>query len=139
MLTALENIAKRHPHVWVELTTLVIPGLNDSDEEMTELASWVLKTFGDRAVLHLSRYFPCYKMKVSATPPETLVRLRQVAMNAGIRFVYIGNVRLPGAEDTCCPNCNEVLIQRRGYTVKGGNFRDGKCEKCGTTIPGVWS
>eukprot|EP00727_Mastigamoeba_balamuthi_P006062 m51a1_g2075 hypothetical protein (342) ;mRNA; r:1482812-1484351 len=141
VLAAIERVATRHPHVWVELTTLVIPTLNDSDAEMTSLATWVRATLGDRAVLHLSRYFPRYKMAIGPTPPATLERLRGVALRCGVPHVYVGNVRTEGGEDTRCPKCSELLVERRGYSVRvaSGSFASGRCLKCGAAVPGVWA
>ncbi len=123
----------------VEPTNLLIPTLNDSDDELTQLARWIAGNMGRDTPLHFSRFFPNYQMKnLPPTPPETLERAKAIATSEGLHYVYIGNISMPDAENTRCPSCNALLIERRGYEILQNNLRDGKCPKCNTEIPGVW-
>lgn len=131
-------ILAREAGVLLEPTNLVIPTLNDSDEDFRKLARWIAGNLGKETPLHFSRFFPHYQMKnLPPTPPETLERARAIARAEGLCYVYIGNVSLPGAENTYCPACNQLLIERRGYTVLNNHIRKGKCP-CGREIVGIW-
>jgi pyruvate formate lyase activating enzyme len=123
--------------IWIEITTLVIPGQNDSDEELNGIARFI-KSVGDDIPWHVSRFHPTYQLTgVPRTPVETLVRARKIGFDAGLRYVYEGNV--PGeGEDTICWNCRRTLIGRVGYRVQVNAVRDGKCGSCGALIEGVW-
>jgi pyruvate formate lyase activating enzyme len=125
--------------IWFELVVLIVPTLNDSDEENKQMAKWIHDNLGDSVPVHFSRYHPTYKIRdIPPTPVATLERIRNQALDAGLKYVYLGN--LPGhpGEDTCCPNCREVLINRTGYQINSNQLVDGKCPKCSTAIPGVW-
>jgi len=125
--------------VWLEITNLVIPTLNDDPKKIREMSAWIVKNLGPDVPLHFSRFFPYYKLKdLSPTPLETLRDARKAAMDAGLRYVYIGNIR-SDAENTACPRCKKVLIERIGYYVKQNNIAGGKCRFCNTAIPGIWS
>jgi pyruvate formate lyase activating enzyme len=125
--------------VWLEVTNLVIPTLNDNMKTIGEMSRWMLKNLGADVPLHFSRFFPNYKLNnLPPTPVETLTDARKTAMDAGLKFVYIGNVRHE-AESTFCPHCKKLLIERIGFFVKQNNISNGKCRFCGTPIPGVWS
>ncbi len=125
--------------VWIEITNLVIPTLNDKSTEIREMCRWIVKNLGPDVPLHFSRFFPNYKLKnLPPTPEETLFGARKTAREAGLRYVYIGNMRSE-AENTLCPQCGKVLIERIGYYVKRNNISNGKCRFCGTKIAGVWS
>ncbi|MCC7108973.1 MAG: AmmeMemoRadiSam system radical SAM enzyme [Deltaproteobacteria bacterium] len=122
---------------WVELTTLLIPGHNDSDTEIEALATWVAKELGPEVPLHFSAFHPDYKlMDAPPTPPATLSRARDLARKAGLRYVYTGNVHDADGESTWCPSCGERLIERDWYTLGGWNLREGCCGRCGTRIAG---
>ncbi len=130
---------KRETDVWIELTTLLIPGENDSDEEISQMCDWILKNLGDSVPLHFTAFFPTFKLQDHApTSPETLIRARQIALKAGIKFCYVGNVHNPKAQTTFCPSCHKPLIERNWHQVNNNAIRDGKCMYCGTSIPGVW-
>jgi pyruvate formate lyase activating enzyme len=132
-------VALKQEGVWLELTNLVIPTLNDDPKMIREMSAWIVKNLGPDVPLHFSRFFPYYKLKdLPPTPPETLRDARRTAMDAGLRYVYIGNIR-NDAENTACPRCRKVLIERAGYFVKQNNLAGGKCRFCGATIPGIWS
>ena len=124
--------------VWVELTTLLIPGLNDSDEEIGALSAWVAKELGADVPLHFSAFFPAYKLtNVAPTPPETLTRARNIARAAGLHHVYTGNVHDVAGGTTYCPSCQQALIVRDWYEIRDYRLTDqGACPHCGATIAG---
>jgi pyruvate formate lyase activating enzyme len=125
--------------VWIELTTLIIPGLNDSDEELADLAGFIKNEVGAETPWHVSAFRPTYKMTDRPpTPPESLLRAREIGLKAGLKHVYTGNAYLPGAEDTYCGQCQATLISRSGFTVKENRLKDGHCPKCGAAAAGVW-
>lgn len=125
--------------VWVEVTNLIIPTANDSEEDITELCLWIKDNLGPDTPVHFSRFFPMYKLlDLSPTPLNTLIRAKEIAQKTGLRYVYIGNVGQNAGEDTICPACNKLLIKRTGYTVLENNIKDKKCKFCGAQISGVW-
>jgi pyruvate formate lyase activating enzyme len=124
--------------IWLEVTTLVSPGLNDSGEELRWVASYLLNELGPNVPWHVSRFYPQYQMSdVPPTPAATLARAWQIGREVGLRYVYVGN--LPGheSESTLCPGCGAVVIERHGYAVRFRALRDGACAQCGTAIAGV--
>ncbi len=126
--------------IWVELTTLLIPGYNDSEEELREAAKWIASV-DKNMPWHLSRFFPAWKMKdVPPTPIETLRKAYEIGKEAGLNYVYVGNLDDEDRESTYCPNCGFRVIDRRGHLGQfvENHLKDGKCPKCGTEIPGVW-
>lgn len=124
--------------VWLEITNLVIPTLNDDRKKIKEMCLWIRNNLGPDVPIHFSRFFPNYKLKnLPPTPLETLIMARQTALEAGLRYVYIGNIRSE-AENTYCHNCNRLIIERHGYFVKENNIINKRCRFCGTLIPGVW-
>jgi len=126
---------------WVEVVTLVIPGWNDSDRELGDIARFVAGVSPD-IPWHITAYHQDYQMPESRdTPAETLLRAAQIGQAEGLRFVYAGNLpgRLEGLEDTLCPSCRTRLIERRGFAVLANRLVDGKCPKCSAAIPGIWS
>ncbi|MFX1513487.1 MAG: AmmeMemoRadiSam system radical SAM enzyme [Promethearchaeota archaeon] len=122
--------------VHVETTTLLIPGLNDSKEELRRLVQWQLDTLGPNTPVHFSRFVPHHKMKDRPlTPAKTLETARKLALEAGMKFVYIGNLRGSG-NHTYCPKCNVTILKRNGYDIKKRELTDdNKCGKCGEIIP----
>ena len=128
----------RDAGVWVEVTNLVIPGVNDSLGDIERMCRWLAREGFADSPLHFSRFFPSYRMTgVPPTPTETLVNARKVAADCGLNYVYIGNTSLPGAEDTRCPRCGTVLIRRSGYSVSAAGF-NGSCPECRREISGKW-
>lgn len=123
--------------IWIEITTLIIPGLNDSDEELKGIARFI-RSVGEDIPWHVSRFHPTYKlMEQPLTPLKTLQRAREIGIAAGLRYVYEGNV--PGeGEDTICWSCRKTLVGRRGYTIETNAVESGKCGYCGAKIEGVW-
>lgn len=131
-------VLAREAGVFVEITNLVIPTLNDSDEDFRKLARWIAANLGAETPLHFSRFFPQYQMKhLPPTPAETLERAKAVALDEGLCHIYIGNLSLPDSENTYCPSCGRLLIERRGFTVLKNTLTDGKCS-CGKDIVGIW-
>ena len=124
--------------VWVEVTTLVIPGLNDSDTELRDIADFI-KEVGADIPWHVSAFHPTYKMLDRPyTPVDTLLRARQIGLKAGLRYVYTGNIPGQDGESTYCYECNALLIERVGYTIRYNRLQDGCCHQCGARIDGVW-
>lgn len=125
--------------VWLELVVLVIPTLNDSEQEFRQMTQWVFKNLGPDVPMHFTRFHPMYKIKnLPSTPVETLEMARDIARQSGLHFAYIGNVPGHEGEHTYCYKCTAPLIRRIGFFVQENNLKDGKCPKCGTVIPGVW-
>lgn len=125
--------------VWFEITNLVIPGVNDDPALVRKMCEWIRDNLGTDYPLHFSRFFPKYKLLTKpATPVKTLENLKNIAEETGIKFVYLGNIPGRPSENTYCPGCGKLLIERRGYVVRQNNISDGKCEFCGEPIPGVW-
>ncbi len=123
--------------IWVEVTTLVIPTKNDSEEELREIARWIYRT-DSKIPWHISAFYPTYKMNnLPRTPVSTLDRAREIGLEEGLRYVYTGNVPGDPGESTYCYNCKERIIHRYGFTVHENLVRDGKCPHCGSEIDGV--
>jgi pyruvate formate lyase activating enzyme len=125
--------------VWLEITNLVLPTLNDDMKTIREMCKWIKKNLGVDTPIHFSRFYPQYKLdNLPPTPLETITEARKTAMDVGLKYVYIGNIRNEG-ENTYCPKCKKMLIEREGYFVKQNNIASGKCKFCSTSIAGVWS
>ncbi|HBY56797.1 MAG TPA: AmmeMemoRadiSam system radical SAM enzyme [Candidatus Atribacteria bacterium] len=125
------EIAKSYSHI--EITNLLIPELNDREEEIKELVNW-LASQGENIPLHFSRYFPCYKMNIEATPISTLYKARDIAQKK-LKYVYIGNIWDEEANTTYCGNCKKILIKRTGYNIINlGLDKTGKCKYCGEQV-----
>jgi pyruvate formate lyase activating enzyme len=123
--------------IWVEVTTLVVPGLNDSEEELKKIAAF-LRGVDKNIPWHISKFYPMYKLdNLPSTPLATLRAAFDAGKAAGLRYVYLGNVAGQG-EDTFCYNCNERLIGRVGYYVRNNNIKEASCPKCKVRIEGVW-
>ncbi|MBI5599491.1 MAG: AmmeMemoRadiSam system radical SAM enzyme [Deltaproteobacteria bacterium] len=125
--------------IWVEITTLVIPTLNDSEDELRGVARWIYKT--DKSMpWHISAFYPAYKLThLLPTPVAIIDRAREIGFEEGLRYVYTGNVPGDPGEATYCHNCKKVLIERHGFSVSANRVRDSKCPDCGAAIDGVWS
>lgn len=124
---------------WLEVTTLLIPGLNDSPAELAELAGFIASQLGSQTPWHISRFHPDYKMSDRpVTPTETLLLARDVGRAAGLDFVYIGNAAGPGFGHTRCPACHAVVVQREGFRCGREGLKDGACRACGARLPGIW-
>jgi pyruvate formate lyase activating enzyme len=124
--------------VWVEVTTLLIPDLNDSEEDLRNIAGFI-KSVDPYIPWHVTQFYPTYKlMDKPRTPVKTLQKAREIGFEAGLKYVYEGNIPGEGGENTYCQNCRELLIRRLGFSIVNNNIKDGQCLKCGTAIKGVW-
>ncbi|MBD3169749.1 MAG: AmmeMemoRadiSam system radical SAM enzyme [candidate division Zixibacteria bacterium] len=125
---------------WLELVYLVIPTLNDKEDEMKRMCNWISRELSPDVPLHLTRFHPMYLMKnLPSTPRDTLFKLHEIAREAGLNYVYIGNVPGNKYEHTYCPQCGKILIERYGYRLGERNITDSRCKFCDTKIPGVWA
>ncbi|MFC1808303.1 AmmeMemoRadiSam system radical SAM enzyme [Candidatus Omnitrophota bacterium] len=126
--------------VWTEITYLLIPTLNDDPEYIKETSMWIKENLGPDTPLHLSRFWPTYKLQIiSPTPVETLEKAANIAMAAGLRYVYIGNIRGNKGGITHCPHCDKPIVKRIGYNVIENNIKEGKCGFCAEKIAGIWN
>ncbi len=129
---------KHETKVWFEITTLLIPGHNDSEEEISAMSHWLMRELGPDVPLHFTAFHPDHKMPdVPATPPSTLVRARRIAMDHGLHYVYTGNVRNAEGDTTYCAGCHQPLIERDWHRI--ANYRvtpAGQCPRCGTVVAG---
>ena len=124
---------------WIEITTLLIPGLNDSEEELTKLAEFIAEQNVD-IPWHISRFHPTYKLlNVLPTSPEKIHIAEQIGHKAGLRYVYTGNIPGDEGEKTKCHNCGNLLIDRYGFYVNFNNIKNGRCPVCNSLIPGIWN
>ena len=132
---------RRETRVWLEITTLLIPGENDSDAELDAMTRWIAAELGPDVPLHFSAFHPDWKMTDRpATPPATLARARSLAMGNGLRYVYTGNVHDAVGGSTWCPGCGALLIERDWFELgRWGLAPDGRCAACGLAIPGVFA
>ncbi|MGV8892518.1 MAG: AmmeMemoRadiSam system radical SAM enzyme [Burkholderiaceae bacterium] len=129
---------KHETDVWFEITTLLIPGKNDSDQEITAMSKWIRQELGPDVPLHFSAFHPDYKMAdIPATPPATLVRTREIALRQGLHYVYTGNVHNQEGDTTFCPECHAALIVRDWYQIEQYRLtEDGHCPDCGAAVAG---
>jgi pyruvate formate lyase activating enzyme len=138
VLDTLEWLA-RETRVWVEVTNLVIPGLNDDPEETRALARWVREHMGPEVPLHFSAFHPDFKMlDRPPTPPATLTRARAIARSEGLAYVYTGNVRDREGQTTFCPGCGAAVIERDWYAIRAVRLSGSRCAACGKEIAGVF-
>ncbi|MHB8960075.1 MAG: AmmeMemoRadiSam system radical SAM enzyme [Candidatus Limnocylindrales bacterium] len=135
----LESIeAMRAAGIWVEITTLVIPGHNDTDAELAAIAGWIGEHLGPETPWHVSRFHPDFRLlDVPATPAETLLRARRLGREAGLAHVYLGNAPELRGEDTECVGCGAVIVERRGYGTRSRLTPDGACPECGRMMAGI--
>jgi len=139
VLTTLKYL-KHKTNVWFELTTLIIPGKNDSEAEIREMSRWVVNELGNDVPMHFSAFHPDFKMTdIAHTPTDTLLRARDIALNSGVDYVYVGNLIDRETNSSWCPKCGHLLIERQSYQLgKWGITPDGYCEECAHAIPGVF-
>jgi len=138
VLESLRWLAKSK--IWLEVTTLVVPGSNDSKEELNDIAKFIVEELGPGVPWHVSRFHPDYKMtNVSATPTATIDRAIEIGKAAGLRYCYGGNILGHPSENTYCYNCGEQLIKRYGFSVQRNAIVNGKCPKCDSAVDGVMS
>jgi len=131
---------KHHTQVWFEITTLLIPGENDSDAELDDECRWIVEQLGPDVPVHFTAFHPDFRMlDKPRTPPETLTRARDIAIANGIRYAYTGNVHDRTGGTTWCHHCGQRLIERDWYTLGDWHVTpDGRCDKCGTSVPGLF-
>lgn len=138
VLHALETLKKIG--IWYEIVVLIIPTLNDDEKEIREMSLWIKGHLGTEVPVHFTRFSPMYKIKnLPPTPVTSLEKARNIAMEAGLKYVYIGNVYGHKGESTYCPNCGKVVVGRIGFEILEKNIEDGKCKFCKHIIAGVWS
>ncbi len=125
--------------MWIEITNLIVPTLNDDFKKIREMCRWIKENIGADVPLHFSRFYPMYKLEhLEPTPEKTLLKAKEIAVDLGLKYVYIGNIRTREHENTQCPACGRLLVKRLGFSVLENNIKNGKCE-CGEKIAGVWS
>jgi pyruvate formate lyase activating enzyme len=125
--------------VWLEITNLVIPGQNDSPEEIRAMCVWIKENLGKEVPVHFSRFMPAFKLaNLPPTPIEKLEEAYGIARETGLAYVYIGNVPAHPQENTYCPHCKKILVSRVGYEIKAMHIKNGTCVYCGSLIAGRW-
>jgi pyruvate formate lyase activating enzyme len=126
--------------VWLEITNLVIPSWTDDLSTIRDMCNWLVKNKLDDCPLHFSRFSPLYKLtQLPATPVLTLQKARDIALNAGMKYVYVGNLPGTDLENTICPKCKKIVVERKGFMVLQNNITKGSCRFCGQKIAGVWN
>jgi pyruvate formate lyase activating enzyme len=136
VLDTIRYIAKE-TSIWMEITTLLVPGQNDSDDELRGLADFIVNEAGADVPWHISRFHPQYKyLDSDATPVSSLERAEVIGKAAGLHYVYLGNVPGSKSESTYCYSCGKVLIERVGYSIGANNIKAGRCPDCGARIAG---
>jgi pyruvate formate lyase activating enzyme len=137
VLKALE--VARECGTWMEITNLIVPTYNDDLKEIAAMAAWIAKNLGEEVPLHFGRFVPEFKLKnLPPTPIQTLTDARKAAQDAGLKFVYCSNVAPHEGNNTYCPSCDAVLVQRVGFKILENRLKDGRCPACGTAIPGFY-
>lgn len=131
----------RENGVWVEIVNLIVPSWTDKPEAIRRMCGWIAANLGPDVPVHFSRFFPAYRLtQLSPTPVEILLQAREIAKAAGLRYIYLGNIRgIPDAETTFCPNCRKPVVGRDVFAVTHLEIVDGKCRFCRHPVPGVWS
>jgi pyruvate formate lyase activating enzyme len=125
--------------IWLEITTLIIPGLNDSDEELKGIAAFIVENLGADTPWHVSQFCPSYKLTdLPRTPISTLRRAGEIGRAAGLHHIYEGNVPGEGGENTWCPGCSKLLVARNGFRVISNRLQEGCCPACGKKVAGLW-
>jgi pyruvate formate lyase activating enzyme len=138
VLETIRTVAKSK--VWLEVVALIIPTLNDRPDLIREMCRWIRNEAGDKVPVHFTRFQPMYLIKnLPPTPVSTLEAAREVGLEEGLRFVYVGNVPGHEGENTFCPNCGRKVIARTGFEVDAVLLKKGRCASCGTPIPGIWT
>lgn len=128
---------KNETNIWFEITTLLIPDENDSDEEINNLSNWIVNNLGEEIPLHFSAFHPDFKMlNKEKTPKSTLIKAREIAIRNGIKYCYTGNVFNKESQSTYCPKCNTILIERDWHDVINNKITNGCCYNCGERIAG---
>jgi len=138
VLRSIKQVARSDTHL--EIVNLVVPTLNDSDKMLNGLCEWIMGEIGPDIPVHFTRFHPDYKLlNLPPTPIATLERAREIALDKGIHYPFVGNVPGHPGNHTYCPNCGDIVIQRQGFFVKDNNIKNGQCNSCKQKITGVWS
>jgi pyruvate formate lyase activating enzyme len=138
VLNTLKTVKKEG--VWLEITNLIIPGMNDDPKEIKKMCDWIRENLGPDTPLHFSRFMPSFRLQnLPPTPISKLEEAYKIALDAGLNYVYIGNVPGHAGENTYCPQCKKLIVGRIGYCVTENNIKDGKCKFCGRSISGIWA
>jgi len=125
--------------VWLEIINLVVPSWTDDTDMIKRMCNWLAENGLSGYPIHFDRFHPDYKLtQLSSTPIGVLTQAREIALASGMKYVYIGNVPGLDAQNTYCPKCHELVVERKGFTITQNNLVNGKCKKCGEKIPGVW-
>lgn len=133
-------ITMKQEGVWLEITNLVVPSWTDDLDMIKRMCGWLLENGFEQTPLHFSRFHPMYKLtQLPPTPVNVLKSARDTALSEGLKYVYIGNVPGQEGDDTMCPKCHSLVIERRGFAVVQNNLKNGRCSFCGESIPGVWT
>lgn len=129
--------ARKKWNMHVEIVTNIVPTVNDDDAQLKGIASWIAKDLGDDVPWHVTRFTPCLEYKhLEHTPESTLERAYDIGKNAGLKYVYLGNVPMHGNENSYCPKCGALIIERQGFDVVGNNIENGKCSYCSLELSG---
>jgi pyruvate formate lyase activating enzyme len=135
----LDSLREYRKHgIWLEITTLLIPGKNDDPGELRELAAFIHDELGPRTPWHVTAFYPTWQLLDSPpTPAKTLLLAREIGLEAGLRYVYTGNIPGVEGENTCCPGCGRVVIERHGFSLRNQHLKDGNCAYCETLVDGI--
>jgi pyruvate formate lyase activating enzyme len=126
--------------VWLEITNLVVPSWTDNLDMIKGMSDWLAANGLADCPLHFTRFSPLYKLsQLPLTPVSTLEKAREIALHAGMRYVYVGNVPGHPAENTYCHGCKKLIVERKGFRILANNIAQNKCKFCGEKIPGVWA
>ncbi len=129
----------KEENVWLEITNLIVPNWTDDMAMIKEMCGWLAENNFTNTPIHFSRFHPQYKLStLPVTPESILVKAREIAIAAGLNYVYIGNVPGNNAVNTYCPKCHKLLIERKGYSILKFHIQNNKCNFCNTEISGVW-
>jgi pyruvate formate lyase activating enzyme len=129
----------KEENIWLEITNLIVPGWTDNLDMIKVMCDWLYDNNFDSSPLHFSRFYPTYMLtQLTETPVTVLEKAMKIALNAGIKYVYIGNVYGHSAENTFCHNCKKMIIQRNGFAITTNNIINNSCKYCSTEIPGIW-
>lgn len=130
---------KNETNIWLEITTLLIPNENDSEDEIKRMCDWILTNLGSEVPFHFTAFHPDFKLiDKKATPSSTVITARQLALQMGIKHCYTGNVYHPESQSTYCSKCRSILIERNWHSVTSVNVSSGLCKNCGTKVPGKY-
>lgn len=126
--------------IWIEITTLIIPGYNDREEELRDIAKFIKSELGDYVPWHVTAFYPTYKLTdAPRTPVSKLKNAWEIGKEEGLKFVYTGNIFDSDGESTYCPKCNKKIVERASFKIKNMAIKDGKCSHCNEMIPGIWN